>query len=99
MNNTYKDLSKFSLDKSRRLIFAKTRNGSSVFIVIYDENNLISGPNLPEIPLIIEKLENDLSFDFVDALNLDGGSHSLFYGTNSQLQEISKTGGFFCIRE
>ena len=75
---------------------ATTKEGKVIFIVAYTKGNPLSGPRLTELPEIIDELSKNAKLDIVDALNLDGGSHSAFLTKSFQLTEISTIGSYFC---
>ena len=83
---------------SRRVIAAKLHDESLVFLVFYYKNNSFSGPNLTELSELIKNLKDKKILDIVDAINLDGGKHSVFISDKTKLTEASNVGGFFCVR-
>lgn len=96
-NNIYFNLDNYKSTYERRVLAGLSRSGNLIFLVIYSKKNTLYGPSFSELPDIIDELENNNPIDFVDLINLDGGSHSLFISQNVNIPEISKTGGFFCI--
>lgn len=83
-------------DYARRILLGITRKGSVVFVVLYGDNKIV-GPKLADIQSIIEKLESKSQIDFVDLINLDGGSHSTFITDTVSIPELSLIGGYFCV--
>ncbi|BCX14940.1 MAG: hypothetical protein KatS3mg088_623 [Patescibacteria group bacterium] len=82
----------------RRVVVAVTGENKVVFLVFWGINNLLEGPTLEELPALIEKITNDFNLGIADAINLDGGTASLFYSDKTTLSEISKVGSIFCTR-
>ncbi len=54
---------------------------------------------LVDLPEIVQAIIKKETIDVVDALNLDGGNHSAFYGNDTTLYELSPIGSFFCIKD
>jgi exopolysaccharide biosynthesis protein len=98
LNKTKEKLESASSDHARRIVVAETAKNEAVFIVIYDSKNVISGPTLEELPKILEELSNKSNLKIVNALNLDGGSHSAFFTDDASMSEVSTIGSYFCIR-
>jgi hypothetical protein len=82
---------------SRRIVAAVNRQNEAIFIVFYSKNSPFNGPLLSELPSLIEDLENNTSINITDAINLDGGTHSVFKSGQLNLTEASIAGGYFCI--
>lgn len=97
-NNNFVNLDNYKISHDRRVLAGLSRKGLLTFVIIYTKNNTISGPSFQEIPGVMNKMEKDLPIDFVDLINLDGGSHSFFITSEIKIPEISKSGGFFCIK-
>jgi hypothetical protein len=53
---------------------------------------------LSELPDILQRLEDKAGLKFVDALNLDGGAHSVFVTDEVSLTELSLIGSYFCLK-
>jgi uncharacterized protein YigE (DUF2233 family) len=98
-NSTPLGLSIRNDEPARRLVAATTREGNIVFIVVYDERSVFSGPRLGDLPEIVFDMSNNTELDITDAINLDGGSASVFVNQRLNLRELTKIGGFFCIKQ
>ena len=85
-------------ENARRIIAAVTKKGEVVFITIYDKSNTLLGPKLTEVPSILSELQKNTALEMKDAINLDGGSHSVFITNLIKLTEISTIGSYFCIK-
>lgn len=81
---------------SRRIVLATNRQDQIIFLAIYDGTNPVSGPSLKELPGVLRNIDNNTSLDFLDAINLDGGTHSAFITDDVRLTEISTAGSYFC---
>src|SRR4030067_3128903 len=79
----------------RRVISAITGNNELYFLVIYDKNSSFSGPKLTDLPNILSEVEKSLSLDLADAINLDGGTASVFISPEIKLSELTSVGSFF----
>ena len=97
-NNSLINLTLLSDKNSRRVVAAVNRNKELVFIVFYSKSNPLGGPRLSELPSMLEDLENNTSLNITDAVNLDGGSHSVYISDQIKLPESSIVGGYFCIK-
>lgn len=89
---------KSSIAFERRVLVGVTGDNTPVFLVFWSEKNFFGGPALEELPYLIEKINKDFNLNIADALNLDGGTASVFYGDAINLSEASKINSFFCIR-
>ncbi|MBI4066399.1 phosphodiester glycosidase family protein [Candidatus Gottesmanbacteria bacterium] len=81
---------------ARRVVVGITDKGTVVFLAIYDPDNPWSGPKLADTPYILSKVQ--VRLQFTDALNLDGGSASVFIRGDLSLEELTSVGSFFCIK-
>lgn len=85
-------------EKARRVFAAVDKNNNLYFSVVVFEESEILGPNLadlPEIALNVGKKEN---IAFLSAINLDGGSASVFMDGQTKLKERNYIGSWFCER-
>ena len=96
-NNSPINLSLSRDENARRVIAAVNRKKEAIFIVFYSKNNPFIGPKLADLPSMLEELEENTSLNITDAINLDGGKHSVFIGDQINLIEASIVGGYFCI--
>lgn len=86
-------------DKSaRRVVLALNKTGEVYFLAIFNKDSVFEGPLLAELPRVVKSLEEKMDVEFLDALNLDGGSASAFYSDFLSLSELTPIGSFFCIR-
>jgi len=85
-------------ENSRRIVAAVNRQNEALFLVFYLKNNPFSGPLLSELPTLIDDLERNSSINITDAINLDGGTHSVFKSGQLNLTEASIAGGYFCVK-
>lgn len=89
---------KSSVAFERRVVVGVTGDNNPVFLVFWSENNSFGGPALEELPYLIEAANESFDLNIADALNLDGGTASIFYGESVNLTEANKVGSFFCVR-
>ena len=82
---------------NRRMAVATTGANEIIFIAVYDESSRFLGPNLADMPKVLDKLETVSEIDFSDAINLDGGTASALYIENFKLPEASPVGSYFCV--
>lgn len=83
---------------ARRIVVATTPEGKLVFMAVYAENTQFSGPQLVNLPAIVQAVGKQEQLSIRDAINLDGGNHSAFYGKETTLTELSPVGSTFCIK-
>ncbi len=81
----------------RRVVLGITGENRPVFLVFWSQNNFLKGPMLEELPFLIEEINEIFGLNIADAMNLDGGTASFFYGDSLVLGEVSTVGSFFCI--
>ncbi|KKQ52673.1 hypothetical protein A2865_00250 [Candidatus Woesebacteria bacterium RIFCSPHIGHO2_01_FULL_39_17] len=82
---------------ARRIVVATTKDQKAIFLVFYTKANPLLGPTLSELPGIIEEIRQNAKLDIVNAINLDGGTHSSFLTKNFKLSEVATIGSYFCI--
>lgn len=88
-----------SRDKySRRVVGAVSGNNELYFMVFYDANSAFKGPLLSQAPGLINEINNKLNLNIADAINLDGGTASVFVDEDVALSELSPVGSFWCIK-
>jgi len=85
-------------EPARRMVAAKTRGNTYVFLTVYDENSVFGGPLLSDLPSAVEEISNQEEFRIADAINLDGGSASAFYNGDTNLSEFTPVGSLFCVK-
>ncbi|MGB6882170.1 MAG: phosphodiester glycosidase family protein, partial [Microgenomates group bacterium] len=85
-------------ESARRVIVALTEEGEIVFVAIYEKDSVFQGPYLAALPQTISDLQSEIGVEFTDALNLDGGTASVFYADNIKLSELTPFGSYFCIK-
>lgn len=85
-------------EPSRRIVAATTNNNQLIFLVFYRDQSDLQGPLLGQLPKIIALFEKQTDIDIVDAINLDGGSHSVFISNYDLLRESAIAGSYFCIK-
>lgn len=84
-------------DYSRRVIYIEYLNGLKEFLVLYRNDNKYLGPKLSEVYDLLANYSKNNGVEIKNAINLDGGFHSLFVNDKLTLSEASFIGSFFCI--
>lgn len=84
--------------QARRMIAAKSADGFLLFVTVYNPNSVFDGPLLADLPEIIQKISDKERLHIADAINLDGGSASVFYHEKTSLSELTAVGSLFCIQ-
>lgn len=83
---------------ARRIVAATDTRNSLIFIIIYDKATGISGPQLQNLPMLIEDFESKSGLNILNATNLDGGSASAFISDEISVIESQLIGSYFCIK-
>lgn len=84
---------------ARRIVLAVNTKGNIIIAAFYLGNNMFNGPKLAELGELVKKMSDDYNLGLVDAINLDGGSHSVFWTDQITLKEVSTPGSYFCIKK
>ena len=84
---------------ARRMIAAVNGNNEIIFITLYNTSSVFMGPLLSDVPSLITYLNTELNLNIADAINLDGGSASVFTTSGFSLPEASPIGSYFCISD
>jgi uncharacterized protein YigE (DUF2233 family) len=85
-------------EPSRRVIGVVTGSNELLFFVFYNPKSVFLGPPLTELPDILKTLNDEFGLNIADAINLDGGSASIFITPDFSLSEISPVGSYWCIK-
>jgi len=81
----------------RRVVAALNNSREIYFLAFFKPSNFIAGPKLTELPQIVKEAGVKIGTDFVDAVNLDGGTASAFINESLKLRELTPIGSYFCI--
>ena len=98
VNGAPRLLSIHSDEYARRLVIARDDTEGVFFIVLYDADSVFAGPKLARVPYILEKINTTERLNLATAINLDGGTASVFLTAAVHFSELLPAGGFFCIR-
>jgi hypothetical protein len=85
-------------EPNRRIVAATTDNNQLIFMVFYRDSSQFQGPMLGLLPELISMFTRQTGIDIVDAINLDGGSASVFISNYDRLNELAHIGSYFCIK-
>lgn len=83
-------------EPARRIVAGITDSNQLIFLVFYRELSEYEGPMLGKLPEIIELFKQQTGLKITDAINLDGGSHSVFISNYDLLREQNIIGSYFC---
>jgi uncharacterized protein YigE (DUF2233 family) len=97
LNSRLQELKMTNDDNARRVMVAIGKDKKPVFIVIYNAGSVFDGPKMTALPKLLQEIAKMENESFVDAINLDGGSASAFWGEEVILKELSPIGSYFCI--
>jgi uncharacterized protein YigE (DUF2233 family) len=84
---------------ARRSVAFLTEKRELMFMIIFDPQNITSGPNLEDLPLILKTIDKKQGFSIQNAINLDGGNASAIYTGKLSLLETTGVGSFFCVKK
>ena len=83
--------------QARRSVVATLANGNLWFLIIFDKNSVFLGPKLANLPSVLENLAQTENKVIVEAINLDGGTASMYKDTSVFLNEFKPIGSLFCV--
>lgn len=95
-NASFKILKIMNDEEARRTVGAVTGENKLFFLSFYNPESNYSGPLLQELSNVLKTFEEKTKIVFADAINLDGGSASVFANNSTSLEEITPVGAFFC---
>lgn len=85
-------------EPSRRIVAGITADDQLIFLAFYRDQADLQGPLLGQLPEIINLFEKQTGIEITNAINLDGGSHSLFISNYDLLRESAIVGSYFCVK-
>lgn len=85
-------------ERARRAVAAINQKKELFFLIITGSESLVSGPYLADLPLLVEKIGQELNENFQAAINLDGGTASSFINQEKIIKEYTWVGSFFCLQ-
>lgn len=81
----------------RRMIAGVNEKGNLIFLTVFREDATFEGPLLATLPAVMAKINSQENLRITDAVNLDGGSASVFYTKDFTLRELTTVGSLFCL--
>jgi hypothetical protein len=84
-------------EPNRRIVAIRTDDDKLLFLAFYRDTVEYEGPMLGQLPEIIKAFQEKTNIKVVDAINLDGGKHSVFITNYMRLVELEQIGSYFCI--
>ncbi|HEX9601004.1 MAG TPA: hypothetical protein VF985_05910 [Mariniflexile sp.] len=86
-------------DSSKRRIVAATDGYNTLYLItLYNQDSRFHGVSLSGVLPALREIEKNIGITFSDAINLDGGTASVFFDGAVTLPELSFVGGFLCAR-
>lgn len=98
INGEKRKLSLVRDEYARRMLALNTSRNELYLMAIYSKENAFDGPQLVDLPEVVELVGKELQIRITDAINLDGGSASAFISPDVSLAELSPIGSFFCVK-
>lgn len=83
-------------ERSRRTVAFVTGENKLYFAVVYSPTTAFEGPLLADLPTLLDLFGKKTNLLPADAINLDGGTASVFLTPEVSLTEAVSVGGFFC---
>jgi uncharacterized protein YigE (DUF2233 family) len=83
---------------SRRMVAAINDQDQLLFLAVFNDDAVFSGPKLADLPLILEIIFQQQKFKIIQATNLDGGSASMFKNQDLYLSEYKTVGEVICVK-
>ena len=96
-NNLIQNLSIKDDYNARRVVVAKDDSDKIYFIAVYKKEMKFDGPKLGDLPEVLNIIGDVSKIKISDAINLDGGSASVFLTQELKLEELKPVGSVFCI--
>ena len=84
---------------ARRSVMATLDDGNLLLVTIFDGQSAFLGPYLKQLPTVLQEIADENDLVIIDAINLDGGSASMFKNNKRYLSEYKSIGSMFCITE
>lgn len=85
-------------EPERRIMVITSDDGTARIMIIVSPDSLYSGPTLKSLPAIINTIAGRESFTVTDAINLDGGTASVFKNGQNYIKEMKTVGTFLCFK-
>jgi len=84
-------------EPNRHIAAGITDDQKLIFLAFYYDQSEFQGPMLGQLPEIINLFKKQTGVEITDAINLDGGSASVFITNYVLLRELKYVGSYFCI--
>ena len=85
-------------EPNRRIVAGTTRDNKLIFLAFYSDESDLEGLLLGLMPEAVDLFKKQTGINITDAINLDGGSASVFITDYVVLRELNHVGSYFCIR-
>lgn len=86
-------------EPARRSILIKLTDESTIFLSLFGQSSVLSGPLLGDAPGILSVIGQQESWEIDAATNLDGGRASFFWDGTRVLDEVTPVGSVLCVTE
>lgn len=83
--------------ETRRIVAGINQQDELLFMAVVGEDSSLNGPLLSDLPVLVKNIGIEIDEPIKAALNLDGGSHSVFLSEEIELSEVSLIGSYFCL--
>jgi uncharacterized protein YigE (DUF2233 family) len=85
-------------EPNRRIVAGTTPDNKLIFLAVYRDGSIYQGPLLGQLPEIISLFKKQTKINIINAINLDGGSASVFISNYDRLNELVHIGSYFCAK-
>lgn len=82
----------------RRMVAMIDSQGRLIFVGVREDESSQMGPFLNRLPEVLEAIADAENVQIESAINLDGGSASVFYDGESFWSEVKPVGTYLCVR-
>ena len=97
LNGEKMDLEIANDKMARRSVFGTLSDNSIFFLSIFDNNSVYLGPKLQNLPKMLDEISLKENWQIIDAINLDGGTASLYKDQENSLSEFKSVRSIFCL--
>jgi uncharacterized protein YigE (DUF2233 family) len=85
-------------EPERRIVAGTTLDNKLIFLAVYKDDSIYQGPLLGKLPEIVNLFNKKTGINIVNAINLDGGSASMFISQYERVNELTHVGSYFCTK-
>ena len=88
-----------TLRPARRMVAVEQANGQMVFMTVFVANSRLDGPALSDLAKAVLEIGEGEGWSIDRAINLDGGSASVFFDGHDLIGELQPVGSLWCVKK